>query len=134
MHELLNLINNYCSDLYNKYNFRFVDAVVSESNGNAAIVLENDDINLRCIRDKGQLFLYFQSKYYKKKDDEYSIDLVRQLMSGDEDYRSEPNEKNDTFLANHLGEILKLFDADAIGQTIEKLKALRQKRTKLLFG
>lgn len=124
----------YCSNIYKKYGFKFIDSGVSTSFGNSFIILKNDNLMLRFISDRGQLFLDFHSNFDKNKNNWYSIDLVRQLITGEKEYYSLLDEINGRFIKNNFEQILQIFDKDVINQTIEKLNFLRKKRAKKLFG
>ena len=135
MDEILEFLIKYCSEAYKKYVFKFTDSEVSSSfGGNAYIMLENDDLKLRFINDRGQLMLDFYSKFDKKRDNWYSIDLIRQLISGENKYYALLDENNGKFIQNNLREILVIFKKDAVEQTIAKLNLLRKKRAKEIFG
>lgn len=134
MDEILIFLVKYCSDIYKKHSFRFIDSGVSASFGNAFIILENDNLKLRLISDRGQLFLDFHSNIDKNKDNWYSIDLVRQLITGENDYYSLLDENNGLFIEKNLEGVLQLFDKDVASQTIERLNSARRKRAEVLFG
>ncbi len=60
MDEILNFLLKYCSDLYKKYGFKFSDSeVTTQFGGNACLILENDNLKLSFIIDRGQLSLDF---------------------------------------------------------------------------
>lgn len=133
MNELLQFIMNYCESLYTKYNFKFVDSDYCEGD-NSYITLRNEDIDLMFLRDRSQLFLHVYSKYDPEKENYYSLDLVRQLLTGEKEYYSLLDENNGIFLHDNMLEILKLFKRNLINDTLLKLNVLQEKRTKKLWG
>lgn len=134
MDEILKFLLKYCRDLYNKYAFKFVDSGVFENHGNSFLILENENLQIRFILDRSQLFLDFHSKFDKKKDNWYSFDLIRQLFTEEENYHSIMDEQNGQFMQEHLEKILTLFKQETAENTLTKLKSLEKKRAKVLFG
>ena len=134
MDEILNFIFRYCSGFIKKYGFHVTDACISESFGNAYIVFENNNIVLQFTRDRGQLCLVFYSKYDKNKTNQISIAWIRQLVTGENEYHSFLDDDHGRFLEGHFDRIMQLFEKDNTSQTIEKLKILKRKRAKALFG
>ena len=133
MDEILNFIFQYCCGFIKKYGFKVTTACISESFGDAAIVVENDNLKLVFIRDRGQLFLDFHSKFDKKKKNPYSIDLVRQLVTGEETRYSLLDDNNGVFLEGKFDEIVHLFEKDNASRTISELTILERKRMKEMW-
>ena len=134
MDEILAFLVEYCANLYNKHGFRFVDSEVAPSFGNAAILLRNRNLEVQFIRDKGQLFLDFKSICEGQKVRWYSLDLVRQMVTGETFYHSMLDDANGRFLRENLPTILGLFECNCISETVHALDALRVKRGAELFG
>jgi len=132
--EVLYYILKYCSDFYKKYGFKFIDSGVATSFGNAFIILKNENIELRFIIDKDQMFLDFHSNFDKKKNNWYSFDLIRQLIGGENKYFSILDENNGIFIQENTVKIFGVFNKDTFEQTLKELDFLRRKRTKILFG
>lgn len=135
MDEILIFLLKYCSDFYKKYGFKFSNSEVTpQFGGNAYLMLENDNLKIRFIIDRGQLMLEFFSKFDKKRDNWYSIDLVRQLISGEDEYYALLDDNNGQFIQKNLDKIIEMFRENVITQTIEKLNLLKKRRAKILFG
>lgn len=135
MNEILKFLMRYCSFLYEIKGFKFINSATSESFGNASLTLGSTFLNIRFIRDRGQLFTDFQSNLYGKKNAQswYSIDIVRQLISNEKKYYALMDSKNATFLRNHIDIIIDLFSRSKVKDTILKLKRLETIRAKTLF-
>lgn len=134
MDEILIFLIKYCSDLYNEYKFKFVNSTTSDYFGDAALMLENNYLQVKFIKERGQLFLEFHSLYDKKGKNWYSFDLVRRLMKEEDKYYSVLDGDNGLFIQNNLEQILALFNQDVVEHTLMTLELLKKKRSKELFG
>jgi len=133
MEEILRYLMKHCSFLYSPNKFRFVDSDSSDSFGNALLVLEHQDLRLQFIRDRGQLFLDFQPRSINNKREWFSIDNVKQLVTGKIEPSAEMDSEKAEFLKIHLDEIEQLFSTTNVQSTIKKLKVLERERAKRLF-
>ena len=132
MEEILQYIKKHCSFLYSPHKFQIVESESSESFGNALIILEDEEMRLQFVRDRGQVFLDFQPTSYNKE--WFSIDIVKQLVTGKIEPSAEIDSEKVEFLKNHLDEIKDLFSQKNLTSTIKKLKDLERARAKRLFG
>lgn len=135
MTEILQFIARFCSFLYERYDFRFVDSEVSSSFGNAALYLASPDIELRFIRDRGQLFLDFRSRHVDSRKTEawYSFDVVRRLITDEAKWDALMCEESASILRDRMDDILKMFASDRAEETIMKLKKLERLRANEIF-
>ncbi len=135
MDEILKFILSYCSFLYQKYKFKFIDSEVSDSFGNAFLTLTSETISIRFIRERGQLVLDFQSNLLKKNYASwYSFEIVRQFITNEKEYYSIMNEDNAKFLENNFEKIKDIFSVSKVAETVKEFKKLEKKRAKKLFG
>ena len=134
MNEILKFLMRYCSFLYEKYGFRFIDSAISESSSDAAIILGSPDMNIRFCTERGQLLVEFQSNRYGKKNvySWYSIDVVRSLVTGEEGSNAVMDEENTNFFRDNVTTIISLFSKSNGKDTISKLKKLERIRAKAL--
>ncbi|TFG03277.1 MAG: hypothetical protein EU542_02875 [Promethearchaeota archaeon] len=132
MEEILRFIEKHCFFLYSSHTFQIVESDSSESFGNALVILEDEDLRLQFVKDRDQLFLDFQPTNYKKE--WFSIDIVKQLVSGDIEPSSEIDSEKAEFLKFHLDKIKELFSPTKFKNTLKKLKELERARAKRLFG
>jgi hypothetical protein len=132
MEKVLQYIKKHCSFLYSPYKFQIVESESSESFGNALVILEDEDLRLQFVKDRGQLFLDFQPTSNKKE--WFSIDIVKQLVTGNIEPSAEIDTEKVEFLKNHLDEIKDIFSPKNLTGTIKKLKDLERARAKRLFG
>ena len=136
MGEILRFIADFCGFLFERYGFRFVDSEVSASFGNAAIYLTSPDLELRFIRDRGQLFLDFRSVHIDSRKTEawYAFDIVRRLVTAKKTWDARMDEENAVVLRDHMDHIIRLFAADQAQGTVAELKKLERLRAKEVFG
>jgi hypothetical protein len=136
MGEILQFIVSFCGFLYERYSFRFVDSEVSATFGNAALYLASPDLELRFVRDRGQLFLDFRSVHLASTRPEtwYSFDVVRRLVTGQKIWNALMNEESAAVLRDHMDDILRLFAADQAEGTVADLRKLERLRAKEVFG
>lgn len=102
----------------------------SESFGNAFLILEHENLRLRFIKDRDQLFLDFQSTTKNRKNEWFSIDIVKQLITDKIEPSSEMDSEKAEFLRTNLDEIQRLFSPTNIENTFKKLKELERERMK----
>lgn len=133
MEDILQYLMKHCSFLYSPNLFRFVDSGSSESFGDAFLVLEHEELRLQFVKDRGQIFLDFQSTSKKQKDEWFSIDIVKQMVTGEIEPSAEMDSKKAKFLKTNLDEIEQLFSTVNMESTIKKLKELERARAKRLF-
>jgi hypothetical protein len=132
MEKVLQYIKKHCAFLYSPYKFQIVESESSESFGNALVILEDEDLRLQFVKDRGQLFLDFQPTSNQKE--WFSIDIVKQLVTGKIEPSAEIDSEKVEFLKNQLDEIKRLFSPKNLTGTIKKLKDLERARTKRIFG
>ncbi|MEJ2249122.1 MAG: hypothetical protein P8Y97_05605 [Candidatus Lokiarchaeota archaeon] len=128
--KILQYLIKYCSFLYAPNKFRFVNSMSSESFGNAFLILEHENLRLRFIKDRDQLFLDFQSTTKNRKNEWFSIDIVKQLITDKIEPSSEMDSEKAEFLRTNLDEIQRLFSPTNIENTFKKLKELERERMK----
>lgn len=132
MEKVLQYIKKNCSFLYSPYKFQIVESDSSESFGNALVILEDENLRLQFVKDRDQLFLDFQPTSNKKE--WFSIDIVKQLVTGNIEPSAKMDSEKAEFLKNHLDQIKHLFSPKNLTNTIKKLKDLERARAKRLFG
>jgi len=133
MEEILRYLMKYCSFLYSPNRFRFVDSGSSDSFGNAFLVLEHEELRLQFVKDRGQIFLDFQHTSKNHKDDWFSIDIVKQMVTGKIEPSAEMDSEKAEFLKTNLDRIEQLFFAANLEGTIKRLRELERARAKRLF-
>jgi len=135
MSEILRFLLKYCAFLYETGRFKFVDSGVSPSfGGDAFLVLASDALRMRFVRDRGQLFMDFQSIHHESEKDWYSIDVVQRLVTGERQASAELNEGYVAFLHDHLDDIERLFATQRLRETVMALQKLERARANELFG
>jgi hypothetical protein len=135
MDELLQFLLQHGSFLYKECGCRFVDSRVSDSfGGDAFLILATDNVRVRLVRDRAQLFGDFQKPEASAEDEAFSIDIVRQHLTGEVDYDTFLNAKNASFVRSHFRSVERLFDQATFAETRRKLQRLKAERAKKLFG
>lgn len=71
---------------------------------------------------------------YDKNNDWYSIDIVRQLITGKVHDSAILDQNSHIFLYEHFSILCELFSPEKAPDTIAKMKKLESERAKRLFG
>jgi len=132
MNELLSYLIAHFSFLYNDHGARFVDSQVDGPH--ASLVLEMNDLRLRFVRDRSQLFLDFQSRHRPSDDDWFSFDIVRQLITNEIVDSAELDESKVEFVERNLAEIANAFSELKRQETEKTLHKYEHGRAARLFG
>lgn len=133
MEEFRQNIMQKCAFLFSSNPFQIIDSDSSESFGNAFLILERGDLRLQFVKDRNQIFLDFQPSSKKGKLNWYSIDVVKQMITGKIESSAEIIPRNIEFLKTNLDKIEHLFSKIYVEDTIKKLKKLERERAKRLF-
>jgi hypothetical protein len=126
-------LKKYCPFLYSSNEFRLVETHSSKSFGNALLIFEYGNIRLKFVSDRDQIFLDFQP-VKPKKNEWFSIDIVKQMITGEVENSAEVNSKNAEFLKTNLRNIEHLFSKSNKKGTFKELKKLERERAKRLFS
>ena len=142
MKELLMFIANNLCFLFEKHKFTISNSISNDSFGNdSCIFMESQDIKLSMIKDRGQFFLEFNSKYDIKKNI-YSVDLIIYLIKNiniknlnkSDLIVSVLNEDNVLFFQENIEKIEQIFNKNMWGSTIAELNIIKKHRGKIMFG
>jgi hypothetical protein len=147
MKQLLEFVAEYFSFLFDELGAKLVDSDVG-SIGSALVILQLGDARLRFVNDRGQILLYFQSVHRGGRDEWFSFDVVRQLITrvvdddgimwgridGDPQTDHQKALSNATFIKTHFTEIADAFSDARHVSTEETLHEYKEARGKRLFG
>lgn len=134
MPELLIFIATHFPYLFKSPGYRIVDSDVSESFGNALLILESGDLRLRFTRDKSQLLFEFQP-IGGPRSEWFSQGLLKGLLTGDRGGSEVLTPGWAEFLRDGLPTIeSRLGDPDLRGETLDGLRHQARIRAKELFG
>lgn len=131
MEKLLEFIRKYCSLLELDKNFHVSDSR-ADSLSNAYVAYENGFVRFSFLLDRGQMFLSVSS--LKKPKRQYSLDIIRQYLLGEEVYKAELDDENGIFLMNRLNEIVDLFSPEKVESATSEFERLVKKRMKKMWG
>jgi hypothetical protein len=135
VNDLLGFLVRYCSFLWADARYRITDSEVTTSfGGDSWLTIASEALQMRFVRDRGQLFLEFREADARGKAAWYSIDLFRRLITGERQASAELDEGYATFLRQHLVEIESLFSEERLPETRKRLHDLMRLRSKELFG
>ena len=109
MEEFAQYVKKKISFLFSPFQFRIIKSLSSESFGNALLILEHEDLSIQIVKDRDQIFLDFQPSSKKGKLNWFSIDIVKQMITGNIESSAEMNPQNIEFLKNNLAKIEQLF-------------------------
>lgn len=132
---ILAFIAAHMGFLWDGARYRVTGSELATSNGGDAFLLvESDELRLRFVRDRGQLFLDLQPSFSDLDGAWFSVDLVRRLHTGQRELTAELDEGYANFVREYLPKIERQFGADEWLTTQAELKKLKAKRAKELFG
>ena len=133
MEEFTQYVKKNFSFLFSPYQFQLIESQSSESFGNALVILKHEELLIKIVKDRDQIFLDFQPASKKGKLNWFSIDIVKQMITGKIEPSAEMNPKNTEFLKNNLDKITQIFSKESTPDTIQELKKLERERAKRLF-
>lgn len=135
MTQILLFIANHMGFLWAGGRFRIVDSEVTTSfGGDAFLIVESQQLRLRFVSDRAQLFLDLQPPNPDKPDDWYSIDLVRRLFLGQREESAVLDAAFANFLRENLQAVEERFSVENWSTTRDQLRKLKVKRAKEMFG
>ena len=132
MNELLLFLVSHLDFLYLRYGFQFVSSGSSAASfGDAFVVLERETLQLRLVRNRGQLTLEFR---HKKRGGWFSLGVVRcHMRGGREFFEFIDRDDNVSFVQKNIDEIIATFSSERVKAYIEALKSLEKKKKKAIF-
>jgi hypothetical protein len=120
--------------LFSGNQFRVIELVYTpEHFGNAILVLEDEVMRIQIIKDRSQILIDFQPKTKHKRKFWFSIDVVKQLITGNIEETAEMTPENIEFLRNNLDIIEDHFSPINLEETISRLQDLERERAKRIF-
>ena len=126
------------SYLYANYAFlfkgnrtKFVSSITEGAN--EAIVVENGELRLRFVRDRDQISLELQSLSMQTKE-WFSIDVIRQLITGEVLDKSILDNELNNFVENNLKKITNAFKRENLPETLSTLHEFEMARAKRIFS
>ncbi len=132
---ILAFIAAHMGFLWDGARYRITGSEVTTSNGGDALLLvESEELRLRFVRDRGQLFLDLQPSFLSPDGEWFSVDLVRRLKTGQREETAELDQGYASFVQEHLVEIEQQFGSEEWPATSSSLKKLKARRAKELFG
>ena len=134
MPELLMFIAKHFAYLFKPPGYRIVDSEVSESFGNALLVLESDQLRLRFTRDRSQLLMEFQT-LRGSRNEWFSQGLLKGLLTADRGGSEVLTPDWAAFLEQGLPALeQRLADPKSRDATLDGLRQQARLRAKELFG
>ena len=132
MNKLLEFVIARFSYLYDGCGCKFADSQVHGPN--AVLVFETDELRIRFVRDRNQIFVDFQNKRRGAQNRWYSFGVVRQLLSDDASGSEELDADKAQFIQHHFPEIKELFSDANARATEKRLAEFERARGERLFG
>jgi hypothetical protein len=132
MSKLLEFIIAHLAYLYDELGCRFAD---SQSHGaNAVLVFEVDELRLRLIRDRGQIFADFQNKRQGSGNHWFSFGIIRQFVTGEVGGSEELDVDSARYIYEHFSDIKAAFSSKNVKKTEAALAEFELDRENRLFG
>lgn len=134
MPELLIFIATHFAYLFRPPGYRIVDSEVSESFGNALLVLESDQLRVRFTRDRSQLLMEFQA-LTGRRNEWFSQGLLKGLLTGDRGGSEVLTPEWASFLEEGLPALeARLANPASRNATLDGLRQQARRRAKEIFG
>jgi hypothetical protein len=134
VNQILAYLDDHLPFLQAGGRYRITGSREGESFGDAYVDLASEEVRLRMVRDRGQLFLDLQP-VHAGDGEWYSIDLIRRLLTGAAPRSSELDADYAAFIRDNFGAIEDLLtDREKWPETVAELKRLRRLRSKEMFG
>jgi hypothetical protein len=148
MKNLKDFLNEYCSYLYDSYNFKLAELQPKDSN---ITILESSEIRIKIVSERGSIYFDFQGKDDEKKNDWYDLDVVRNYIKNPNHYEldgsyskiSNPYDlklqderviNESQYIKDNIKKIIDIFSKLNIDNSKKAMKKLRNQRAKILFG
>jgi hypothetical protein len=132
MNQLLQFLIQHYSFLYDECGARFVDS--QANGGDAMLVLEQGDLRIRFVRDRAQVLLECQSRYRRRPDEWFSLEVIRRLLRGMVTDNEVVDGTESEFVKANLGSIREAFSKSRHATTENSLREYKKARAKRLFG
>lgn len=120
-----------------RFGFAVVDEARSQAGfGNAYVILQNNDMRVRLVKDRSQLFLDIGP--LSDPNTWWDMSLVRRLV-GAEDRAAPPPPAVDRivedggFIHAHYTHLKRLLQSDVLSETSRAMKALARERAQQMF-
>jgi len=132
MDDILKFLIKYCSALYKEFGFCFTASEVSKSFGDAGLILTNNEVGAKFLRDRGDLFLDFQNRQDCKR--WFSLDVIKPAITGEHSFHGKLTDQNGVFLERNMKAIVDLFSNAKYETTRELLIKLEREKGKKMFS
>lgn len=134
MKKILEFLAGDGAFFYEEEGFRIVDSeYIPTFGGTGSLVLSNGAVDLRLHLDRDRLMLDFRATSHKSRLAWFSLDVVRQLLTGEPDKGFLEGE-NISFVKRHIKEVMMRLDKASLASTEAALRQLEKDRAKRLFG
>ena len=130
MDELLEFINQHLSFLCKDFDEHRVTSL--EDGFVAVIVLQFGHLNIRFVRDRGQIFMDFQNRSRDKKE-WFSLGIVSQLLTKDFCKNEVMDAGWADFVRIHFKDICNAFSDEMILESEKAMKKFERERGRRLF-
>jgi len=135
MRKILKFLATNGAFLYEKFDCRIIDSeYVASFGGTGSVKLTNDIVELKFWLDRDRLFMDLRSTTSQSKNSWVSIDIIRQLLTGEVTDRALMDLENIEFLLEHFERIQDCFTEQNLATTESTCTKLEIQRSKRLFG
>ncbi len=134
MRKILDFLATDGAFLYEDYDCRIIDSRYTESfGGTGSVTLRAKDIELRLWLDRDRLFMDVRGHGQRRQESWFSIDIVKELITGELAECAIMNAENTVFLKHHFQELTHLFSMANLSQTESTCRKLEKQRSKRMF-
>lgn len=135
MRKILQFLATDGAFLYEEFDCRIVDSeYVASFGGTGSVKLTNDIVELKFWLDRDRLFMDFRGTSSQSKNSWFSMDIIRQLLTGEVTDKALMDHENVKFLQEHFERIQDCFTTQKLATTESTCTKLESQRSKRLFG
>ena len=135
MRKILNFLATDGTFLYEEHHCRIVDSeYIATFGGTGSVTLRDDVVEVRFWLDRDRLFMDLRAINRNSPQAWYSIDILKQLISGEISDKAEMDQENIDFLKAKFPELHTRFASQNVTTTEEACTKMEEQRAKRLFG
>jgi len=135
MRNILKILATDGAFLYEEHHCRIVDSeYIATFGGTGSVTLRNDVVEVKFWLDRDRLFMDLRAIDRKSPESWFSIDILKQLITGEISDKAEMDQENVDFLRAKFAELQTRFASPNVPSTEEACTKMEDQRARRLFG
>ena len=135
MRRILQFLATDGAFLYEEKECHIVDSeYVATFGGTGSVILRNDVVELKFWLERDRLFMDVRAVSSQSNNSWFSMDIVRQLLTGEVTDKAKLDPENVEFLKEHFERIQDCFTKSKLPATESACRKFENQRSKRLFG